>query len=600
MDALTFQQTQTSNISQNDVLDSDTDSNDVLDSDTDSYTSLEQQGKDLVKEFQASRFKLQKVNAFQQMDPVTDHRKNMRVNDDSDYEESLTPHTDPVATHGSNTRMRDTSLKIPTPGQLDTTKETSSVERSTDDMSIDTADRFQVRFVASGTTPEPFEYIPWKIQTNEGDGIHHKLHEEVTAVFGKEATTKEVFSPFHNRAYQEFNSYLDENNFCLDSLDCIARIPKERILLNDKALQFMAYFVHDFVMDYGQNCLKHMMLHQGEEEKHSPTTIRRWFSGEDNGQIEGMIKILKDDIDRNEEDKHTELCLEQTSHYTFKYNHVRKIMSDLCKGYTVDDVPFGVESIATSLLETKREDLLSIFYFVCHHYSVFGEEFNRLLKKRHWLIPQLLSERFGKMTVIQLLVYSGDCVHPKAKKASKFEEGIYVSHWFCPFVLHPMLEQKEYTRVEYQQEIGKVWNESHIRMSAHSSMIIYWHYCYFHYKDLHPYWENDDFEINTSSQSEESDTEEGSSRASKHGFCCNLKEVLDREKSENGYNRVYLTCYGDANGNELTYYGEEKLYVMEYDSHCLSILDKDGNVEDLREYRAEDLHYVDAKDIYNK
>lgn len=584
MDALTFQQTQTSNFSKNDVIDSD----------TDSYTSLEEQGKALVEEFQAAHLVFS-------MDAVTAHRRNMRANDESDFEESHSSHTDPVAVDENNTRMRDTSLKIPTSGLLDAAKETSSVESSTDDMSIDTADRYQVQFVASGTTPEPFEYIPWKIQTNEGDGIHRKLHKEVTAVLGEDATTKEVFSPFHNRAYQEFHSYLGENNFFLDSLDRIARIPKERILLNDKALQFIAYFVHDFIMDYGQNCLKHMMLHQGEEEKHSPTTIRRWFSGEDKGQIEGMIKILKDDIDRNEEDKHTELCLEQTSHYTFKYNHVRKIMSDLCKGYTVDYVPFGVESIATSLLEEKREDLLSIFYFVCHHYSVFGEEFHRLLKKRHWLIPQLLSERFDKMTAIQLLVYSGDFVHPMAKKASQFEEGVYVSHWFCPFVLHPMLEKKKYAYVEYQQEIGKVWKERHIRMSAHSSMVIYWHYCYFHYKDLHPYLESDDFEINTSSQSDESNTEEeGGSYASKLGFCCNLKEVLDREKSENGYNRVYLTCYGDANGNELTYYGEEKLYVMEYDSHCLSILDDDGNVEDLREYRAEDLHFVDAKDIYKK
>lgn len=112
-------------------------------------------------------------------------------------------------------------------------------------------------------------------------------------------------------------------------------------------------------------------------------------------------------------------------------------------------------------------------------------------------------------------------------------------------------------------------------------MIVYWHYNYFHYEDLHPCLEVNDLE-EISTQSNESDNEEGSSRFSKGGFCCNLKDILDREKIQHGYNRVYLTCYGDANGSELTYYGEEKLYVMEYNSHCLlSIFDDDGEVEDL-------------------
>lgn len=583
MDALTFQQTQTSNFSH--------------DSDAESNTSYMRQCEELVQEFQAAQYQRETGNIGSEyekrIDPSTTDNKG------SDIEASFSPSVSPVVTHGED--MRDTSLKIPSLGQLDTTEETASV----DNMSIDTADRYQVQFVASGTTPEPFEYIPWKIQLDEGNGIHCTLHKELTSVMGVKASTKEVFSPFHNRSYQEIDSYLGENNFFFDSLDRIARVPRESIVENEKALQFMAYFLHDFIMDYGENCLKHQLLHQGNEEKHLPRTIRRWFSGEDNGQIAGMIDFLKNDISCNKVDEHTELCLEETSSYPFQYNQVRKTMSDLCNAYETRIALFGVEPVALRLLDESKEgkgkeDLLSIFYFACHHYSIFGEEFNRLLQKRHTLIPQLLSERFGKMTVVQLLVFDGDHVHPNAKKALKFPEGVYISHYFCPFLLHPMLEEKKYVEVERHYEKGKVWKARHVRMSAHSCEVMYWHYCYFKYKDLHPTLEIDDFDFDVSNTSDESDTEESSSHATKRGFCCNLKEVLDREKSEYGYNRVYLTCYGDATGGELTYYGEEKLYVMEYNSHCLSIFDKDGEVEDLREYRAKDLDFQEAKNIYKK
>lgn len=462
MDTLTCQQTQTSNFS---------DQNNELDSDEESYTSIREiiglfPGK---KNSDAYDHQSQDVDGIdvQSSDDNEHQSQDMErigvqrpdINEDQkegmdriDVQTSETSHREmdkETLEQEESFSMLDTTL-----GQQDTSAEESSLEN----MSIDTADKYQIKFVASGTTPEPFEYIPWKIQLNEGNGIHATLHQEVIAVLDGKATTKEIFSPFHNRSFQEFHSYLGENNFFFDSLDCIARLPKEKLFKNDKALHFMAFFVHDFVMDFRQNCVKHMLLHQGDKEKHSINTVRRWFGGEDNGQLEGLVQCLENDIKCNEEDEHTDFCLKQVSRYSFNYNKVRKRMYDLCTASKIAQFPivtFGVGSVALSLVREGKEDLLSIFYFACHHYSVFGEEFIQLLKKRHFLIPQLLSERYGKLTVVQLLVYDGDHVHPKATRAVKFDEGIYVSHLFCPFLLHPMLEQKSYrSRIQPRSRKG--------------------------------------------------------------------------------------------------------------------------------------------------
>lgn len=479
---------------------------------------------------------------------------------------------------------------------------------------VDTSDRFSdrtflVESVLSGSDYDSFAFLPWKIHVDESSKVHTMLRKEIATVLNGKQSMARIFSPFYNRNYQDLEGFLQENDYYWDSIQHIARFDKDWIVSSNEMMFFIAYFVNDFVMDYGKNCLKHQLLHSG-----NTVDEVRTYMNDGNGQIPSMISMLCADVERNEVDEDTESCLLQSSEYKFQYNSVRKTMSLLMKKKPEPDIKRGMddkEPITQSLVRDGREDLLSIFYFAYHHYSVFREEFVDLVKRRQILLPQLICERLGKILIVQRLVYPDilyrGCWLPDVEL---YEEGTFMCHFFCPFILHPGL--KHY--------ISRLWNDDDYPLyddlmkkrvymmeeffiSPVSCEVIYWHDCSFNIKNICK--ENEEqrrkrkYDFKEVGDDVVCDSMIGNDIVRKSEFkkdgedvvCTSMEDnnvkMETLQESDKKHDPFYMSLGGSK---EPGYYGsEERVYIMQYNAKCWSNHGDNNEMKDLKKLRIKDV-----------
>lgn len=469
-------------------------------------------------------------------------------------------------------------------GQFSTEENDTIIESSEEQ-------KYKVTNVFSGSDYDSFAFLPWQIHSDESSKAHSWLRKEISECLSGELSLSRVFSPFYNRSFHLLDGFLVKNDFYWDSFEHVVGINKSWLLNSAEAMYFIAYFVNDFVLDYAKNCVKHKLLHSGKTLDEV-----RVHMNDGNHQIPHMVEMLCADIERGDIDQDAESRFLQVSRFRFEYNSVRKIMKQLVDIHMKKkpDVYRGMDDkvpLTISLVYGKRENLLSIFYFAYHHYSLFREEYVELLKMKHILLPQLMCEQMGKMLVVQRLVY------PDIKYRGvwlsgldSYDEGTYTSHFFCPFALHPVL--KNFHFVWYEDDDyslnditvrSKVYIMEDLISLSHSFELMYWHDCYFTIKNM----SKEDNErrkhkermmMFQENHMVEEENEECADTGEKEGS----ERVDDVENDD-----PYYTFFGESKTPGF-YDGKHCMYVMQYNVNCLSMTEK---VKDLHEFRISEIDY---------
>lgn len=496
------------------------------------------------------------------------------ANNDSDGDVSIDE-----STRSDETEVRSNVLS----GQQSNEANTFAIESSE-------VQKYKVVNVFSGSDYDSFAFLPWKIHNDESSKAHAWIRREISECLSVELTLSHVFSPFYNPSFQLLDGLLVVNDFYWASFQRIVGIDRNWLLNCTEAMHFMAYFVNDFVLNYGVNCLKHELLQSGTALEE----VRRHMS-DGNGQIPQMVAMLCANVDRNEIDEDTELGLLQSSTYDFQYNSVRKIMKQLVDAHMKkkpaanrgedDKIP-----ITSSLVSVGREDLLSIFYFAYHHYSLFREEYVDLMKTKHILLPQLMCEQMGKMLVIQRLVYPDiEYRGPWMSHLESFDEGTYTSHFFCPFALYPTLDK--FHRIWYEDDACPSYDDTRQKIFimedlislTHSFEMMYWHDCFYTIKNMC----KEDIErrtIRESLKEIDEDVMVEDCKESDKGKPVENNEGRGKNEDTKEYD-PYFMSFGDTKTPGF-YEDEYRMYVMHYNVNCLPKME---DVENLKELRITDV-----------